>query len=261
MNLGITILAKSCVWNTGINEGMNITAQMTWTQDGWRDHSSTKLSNMERFHFLKRDLLGTFDCNCMVPGCELLGRHWQQLQEGTQGHTDFAVNNANNWAKKLMWIDGIYFIWTEPTLLGSTQHPYRSFSWTVWAQTSRSHKSARTLAENLSPCWKLGEFCEVFNSDEDEWLWDKDQQYVKKTYAAQAFGQTIVESWRLGILWYVGGLCEGYTLQICWTRCSWDPYQMTFPQFSKEFVSRWQGQGLQISTCPMMSSLWGTWSW
>ena len=131
----------------------------------------------------------------MVPGCELLGRHWQQLQEGTQGHTDFAVNNANNWAKKLMWIDWIYFIWTEPTLLGSTQHPYRSFSWTVWAQTSRSHKSERTLAENLSPCWKLGEFCEVFNSDEDGWLWDKDQQYVKKTYAAQLLAKP---SWNLG---------------------------------------------------------------
>ena len=207
-----------------------------------RDHSSTKLSNMERFHFLKRDLLGTFDCNCMVPGCELLGRHWQQLQEGTQGHTDFAVNNANNWAKKLMWIDWIYFIWTEPTLLGSTQHPYRSFSWTVWAQTSRSHKSARTLAENLSPCWKLGEFCEVFNSDEDEWLWDKDQQYVKKTYAAQLLAKPSWNLGRLGILWYVGGLCERIHFADLLDKMLVGSLSDDFSPIFKEFVSRWQGQ-------------------
>lgn len=37
--------------------------------------------------------------------------------------------------------------------------------------------------------------CEVFNSDEDGWLWDKDQQYVKKTYAAQLLAKP---SWNLG---------------------------------------------------------------
>ena len=157
------------------------------------------------------------------------------------------------------WLNLLYMNWTDS--LGKHPAPVQEFLLDrVGPDKQKSQERedfGRKFVAMLKTWWVLWSF-----QLGRRWMTVRQGPAVcKENVRSSAFGQTIVESWRLGILWYVGCLCEGYTLQICWTRCSWDPYQMTFPQFSKNLCQGGKGK-LQISTCPMMlSSLWGTWSW
>ncbi len=101
---------------------------------------------------------------------------------------DFAVTNAIFWAgSKLMWID-----WIDSCEAPST---FQEFLLDRVGPDKQKSQEREDFGRKFVAVLKLGEFCEVFNWE--EWLWDKDQQYVKKTCAAQLLAKP---SRNLGVL-------------------------------------------------------------